>query len=730
MSSTNKELDLSIVITAHSEGILIHKTLLSVERAIKELSNNHVTEIILHLDNPSNSTLEYIKANKENILKSVKIFTNHFGDLSASRNFSINKASGKYVATIDADDLMSKNWLKYSIDILKKDQKNDSVAHSEFTIEFGDSDVIIEKYKSIDRDHDTLLSVWSNRWNSVILAPRKLLLENPYPPNSAGYGYEDWWLNNTLLSKNIKQILIPETAIFVRRQNDIGEWKRQATSRSVLRANDLLSPKNIRSIKPIFKYVLRVDASQSQNSNFTQRTKRLCKRKFPLLFRLLVKVRNRLQNSSHDQKIATLPKWLSSEWPELNNIEPRIISPKQNSRRINWHPAITEAHKLAGALYKSVIDQLKFDNYDYLIFVPWLIVGGADKYIIDFANTIHKLKPNKRILILSTLPTKDTYIQNLNNSVEFVNFGNLAQNIHESEIKYRVLEHLIENLGIKFLHVMNSELGYSFINDHRSYIQATNKKVIATSFGRVTASNGLQIGYTSMYVPKIYDLLTFATSDNSETLRIWCEEYGFDRTKLLLHRQKVDLTDGDIYRRSSSVNGRLKILWAARIAPEKLPELVPKIGELVKDFADIDMYGWYSDKKYHNLLQSLPENVRYEGKFEGGLQFIPNQEQYHVYLYTSTADGTPNSLLEAIQLNLPIVAPAIGGIGDFIIDQKSGVLVKNCKDINAYVDALRQLQDSKLRTKLAHGAREIIQKDFLPESWENNIRKYIDKIEY
>ena len=52
-------IDISIIITAHSEGLVSHKTVLSVLRAADELSKNNINyEIIVSLDNPDETTIQ------------------------------------------------------------------------------------------------------------------------------------------------------------------------------------------------------------------------------------------------------------------------------------------------------------------------------------------------------------------------------------------------------------------------------------------------------------------------------------------------------------------------------------------------------------------------------------------------------------------------------------------------------------------------------------------------
>ena len=52
--------DISIIITAHSEGRLSHKTMMSVLKAAEQLDKNNVSyEIIVSMDNPTDETIEY-----------------------------------------------------------------------------------------------------------------------------------------------------------------------------------------------------------------------------------------------------------------------------------------------------------------------------------------------------------------------------------------------------------------------------------------------------------------------------------------------------------------------------------------------------------------------------------------------------------------------------------------------------------------------------------------------
>ena len=724
---TIKRIDLSIIITAHKEGILLHRTMLSVRRAIKALGNKYTFEIVLHVDNPDDETNDYIKIHRKDILKDVKIFTNNFGDPSLSRNFAIQKATGDYIATIDADDLMGEKWLIDSLDAIKQQPDKQIVAHPEYVVLFGNkNDLIVEKYRPIDSDYDALMSVYSSPWPSTIIISRELLVKYPYPSNTPGYGFEDWWLSNTLIHADTQQLLVPETVFFVRKRAGSESQEKTAVT-SIVKFNELLSLPYIRSLKPVMQDALKPNFISGQGSK--SQTKRFAKRVMPeKIYRLSGEMFHRFRMAIRKAPSTQVPKWLGDEWSKMNAIDAEVISPSQGRRFIPTYTKRPIEHDQAGALYKAVVDQLHYDHYDYLLFIPWLIAGGAEKYIITMINTIQEMRPEKKIIVISTLPADNVYSSKLNNQIDFIDLGNLAINILPTVID-RVLEQLVEHSGIAHIQVMNSKLGYDFINNHRYYLVNTGKVLSATSFNRLLIDNNRQIGYTVTEAPRIYDIAKVVTTDNKETLRIWKEEYGFDPKKMLLQRQEVKLSSPIKRKTHLPQNGRLKVLWAARIVPEKLPGLVPEIASLVENFADIDMFGT-CEQRYKDLLSDLPNNVNYRGSYKNGLATLMNKEKYDVYLYTSTGDGTPNVLLEAIQLELPIVAPAVGGIPDLIIDQKSGLLVNNHADSKAYFAALQKMRSEKLRNKLIKGAIKIVSRDFSSEQYRKSIAEYLDRINY
>ncbi len=708
---------ISVIITAHSESILTHRTIASVRRALDHLSPQQSAEIILHVDNPTSATQEYIDIHKNNVLNQVRIFTNHFGDLGMSRNFAVQQAKGEYIATIDADDIMSKQWLSKAINLLEM-QTEPTIAHSEYTVEFEGTDSLIVKHGEINYDTDTLLSVYANRWNSVIVAPRDLLLNNLYTPNSPGYGYEDWNLNCRLIYLKAHNLLVSESAIFVRRKRSNSEWARQVQSMSVLRANPLLAFDNIRSVADPFRKVPPLTQAPAHYQAM-ERAKILLKRS-PATHKIARYIKRSLKRRDITPQIngSHVPQWLQTEWKELHSIDRQIFPSKHLMENISVYDTITEDHKIAGSLYKALVDQLNFDSYPYIIFTPWLTRGGADKYTIEYANAISELTKS-HVLVVGTVPVPSPWKDKLLKDVDFLDFGNTTAHASR-EIHQRLMEHLIENSGAKVLHVINSEFGYDFIQLHEGYIKSSDKRVVVTSFSQSADSRtGRVYGYSHTHVPLVYDIADIITSDNQAIVDMWINEYGFNPNKLLVHHQPMNLERVPSQKKDFIPRSPLRILWAGRIAPEKLPEIAIDVGKRLKGVAEIDMYGT-KEPGFDELLENLPSNIKYKGSYDGFDSF--NANQYDALLYTSLFDGMPNVILESARVKLPIIASGVGGIPEFIKNNESGGVITDIYNIDGYVDAIMSLaKDSNRGALYANQAYENLKISFSREQYINSV---------
>jgi len=135
------------------------------------------------------------------------------------------------------------------------------------------------------------------------------------------------------------------------------------------------------------------------------------------------------------------------------------------------------------------------------------------------------------------------------------------------------------------------------------------------------------------------------------------------------------------------------------------------------------------DPESKDSLENLPENVSYKGSFDG-FDSLPTDE-YDIYLYTSLFDGVPNTLLDAARLHLPIVASDVGGISEFVINQKTGFLIENISNPDSYSEVIKKIaRNTQSLEEPMIAARKKLAKDFSPSRYKKNIDEMLELLKY
>jgi glycosyltransferase involved in cell wall biosynthesis len=86
-----------------------------------------------------------------------------------------------------------------------------------------------------------------------------------------------------------------------------------------------------------------------------------------------------------------------------------------------------------------------------------------------------------------------------------------------------------------------------------------------------------------------------------------------------------------------------------------------------------------------------------------------------LYLNTSIHEGIPMSILEAMAMGLPVVAPRVGGIPEMIDHEEEGSLVDSRRAVDFADACLRLIGDEGLRRKLGDKAFYRVRKQFSSE---------------
>jgi glycosyltransferase involved in cell wall biosynthesis len=700
--------NLSIIITAHSEGVIAHKTMLSVFRATKVLDIHNVSyEILVHLDSPDEATVEYFS--RYNNSKTVRLFTNQFGDLSESRNFTISKATGKYVTTLDSDDLISENWYYTAYQVIKS--RPNSMIHPNYIIAFGDKKIVTTKVEDFVADRDLLRLIDGHWFSSVVFGKKEIFLSHPYIPNRNGFSAEDKSFNLNTLSDGINHVVAPKTALFYR--------KNIAGRISLLDSQNM----NWTTIAPTpafdFNKLHKVNVSDSIIIPAKNTMRRFCDATLYYIIQAArhFSVYHNIHGRFIEPKRATkFPAWLIDEWKKINKVE-KLLWPEywDLTHAIWWEPS-----PIPGLCYLNFIKQLN-KKPDTIFMVPWLSQGGADKVFIRTSNELSRSHSDWKLALVATLPHNNPWKDDLSNDIGFTDWHAAMQGL-DSETQYRLMALFVVQNNIKRIIIGNSRFAYDFVLRYKRLLRALDVKIYVFAFAGATAPDGRIGGYVHEFLPLIYDVTYRIITDNSVIVKDLLDQDGFNSKKIFIHHQYID---SKLKIRKTSTGKILRILWASRVAKSKLPEILVQIAEkLDPEKYAIDVYGVIEDDYTEKIFQNIP-GLRYVRPYNG-IDDLPT-DKYDVFLYTSESDGLPNVLLEIASKNLPIIAPNIGGISDLIENDKTGVLINRPDDIEGYVKGIKKLADLKIRKKLVANMSKILEADFSKTRWRSNLKKIFDK---
>lgn len=714
--------DISIVITAHNEGLTAHKTLLSVQQATKKIPTDIKYEIIISIDNGDPKTIKYFDRYLDDPL--YRILAVDYKDLSTSRNNAAVHAAGRYVTFLDADDLVSDGWFVKALETANKYPHH--IIHPEYSITFGDDNLAWKKRNSSDLAYDTLCLIDNNLWDSPCFAERDIFINYPYHPNGNGFGYEDKSFNSQTLASGIQHLVAPKTVLFVRRKIS-GSMLRTASSDLVtVTKNDLFTYENILKI-PISQYQnssqLPTDGYGSKLAKeLPRRTKQLAlkvhnrAKKFEFYTQAVKPLREKRQRAINANISKQFPDWLLDSWKRIHIIDNQTFPSKELLKCLSWYNA---DNIIPGVKYTQLIHEFS-KKPDTLFFVPHLIKGGADMLFINYSTELIKQHPNWHIAMLQTESKQSVWASKLPKEIDFIDLHEIFKGL-DLDTQYRLLATAITQNDIKRIIIGNSQLAYDFVSHYQTLIKSLGVSIYCYAFGEEFDEEGRLWGLIHTGIPKIYPSVYRIITDNNNTVNKLEREYAFDRDKFRVHYQP---TANKIYPTTVNDNRPLRILWASRVCKQKRPDILKAVSNTlnVNEFI-IDVYGQLEEGLREDYFAD--SRVKYIGPFNGSAS-IPTKD-YDVFLYTSEGDGVPNILQEMTAAGLPIVASNVGGIREFIDNNKTGFLIEDHEDIAAYAAAMNKLSDVSLRLRLNKSAQKLLRTRFSRTEWEDSIKRDFDR---
>ena len=331
--------------------------------------------------------------------------------------------------------------------------------------------------------------------------------------------------------------------------------------------------------------------------------------------------------------------------------------------------------------------------YDYLVFVPWLVRGGADLVVANVVRAaIERHGANSTLLIVADydrVETREWLPKNSNIRILSELSPDLAYND-----RVRLVETLIMALKPKGVLNVNSRTCWDAFRN-RGGALSTITDIYAMLFCHDYTPDGRAAGYASTHFRACLPHLKKVYFDNTTFMQEITAELGLPQSlqqRLVVMPQPVS---SDVVQRGFVVErsaGQLPIMWAGRFARQKNVELLIDIASKAPNF-QFSVYG-EGEESYARQLRDAEaqlSNLSIKGGFSS-FDMLPT-DQYAAFLFTSLWEGMPTTLISAAAAGIPIIASDVGGVSE-LVDDETGWLVRDHTDPSGYLKALDEIRSN------------------------------------
>jgi glycosyltransferase involved in cell wall biosynthesis len=731
--------DISCIVTLHAEGLLAHRTLRSVQRAIDYCAERGVSvEKVFVLDDATDATKEVALRFAPDVSVETTV-----RDLGLARNEGTRRASGEFVVFQDGDDLISENWF-YEAWRRIQEFPYETAVHPEIHFEFGQQ----YAYWPLAAQDDPRFHVGSllvhYGWRTEVLLRRSVALEIPYAPLrlEAGFGSEDWHWNTLIIARGIKHEIAPLTAQFYRiREGSLG--RSPLSLRSVILKSPFFddvrffifddmrffenekpapdaataSPERrsdaTLAAPPGQKPPLRIRIKSNiklalyyWGKAFHYSTVRLFVKFDPFGLGKLARAQSyRIRDSllrppalpappappapawPPAQTPLLPPEWLTDELRRQSDFEPDLFPDRELLANLRpWQmPALSPMKEVP--VYGRIREAAGNEKFSHVFLLPWLLRGGAERESLNFVRALtYDFK--KKVLAITTEDKDSPWLYRLPPGVKVIEFGKMARGL-DMEQQRVVLLRLLLQLEPEVIHNTNSYLGWLIFSRHGPCFKDT-----ASLYGMVfmddISEEGKPTGYgRSIMLHQSWPYLKKMISDNRRYPQILCRTYGFEERKFATIYHPAPPLAAATYAPGQK---RFRVLWAGRLDRQKRPDLLLGIVRRLRH-VDFSVYGLPCLDSPDGVLDALKScrNVTLHGPYES-FELLPVTE-FALFLYTSAWDGLPNAILEAMAAGLPVVASSVGGVPE-VVNEETGYLIEPPDDVAQFCAAIRRIREN------------------------------------
>mgnify|MGYP001109534124 CR=1 FL=1 len=380
-----------------------------------------------------------------------------------------------------------------------------------------------------------------------------------------------------------------------------------------------------------------------------------------------------------------------------------------------------------------------------------ILRAGAETYTLNIARELKSLGVEIKFVVSKPLLNNVRYpVEDF--EAEYVSSPNLRN------LASRMLagNSLLEKVPIASVRCF-SQKGYKFIGGriYRLYDRITQRDIFKYLKRRKRDYNIIQLLSCPILGSRIVDELRIpvvtrfpgppSVKDKREILKcsaVVANGDAFLRIRDTITPDVIEITPGIDSEKFKPVNSRIRekhnissndkvVLYVGRFDPVKnLSFLVTAVAEIINCDGSIKLMMVGEGPLYGQVVRlvnklGIKDRVIFTGR-------IPNADlpQYYcaanVFVITSHYDNFPNTVLEAMACELPVIGTRVGGIPQQIKDGVNGFLIEN-NNLGEFKDTVLKLVNNKsLCKEIGERNREVVKGKY---NWPISARKFLEVYE-